>query len=56
MAKFSRFDTRNKKRGKHKYQSQERDIKIKKYEKQSRLKINAKLYDEKIIFQNQEAS
>lgn len=28
MAKFSRYDPRNKKNGKHKYQSKEKDIRI----------------------------
>jgi len=32
MAKYSRFDPRNKKRGKHKFQSQNKDIRIKSIE------------------------
>ena len=33
MAKFSRFDPRNKKRSRHKYQSLNRDIRIKEKQK-----------------------
>ena len=33
MAKFSRFDSRNKKRGKHKYQSIHKDIRIREEKK-----------------------
>jgi hypothetical protein len=49
MAKYSRFDSRNKKRGKHKTESisQEKDFKIKS-PKKNRLKMNAKIYNEKI--------
>jgi hypothetical protein len=55
MAKFGRFDSRNKKRGKHKQQSQDRDFKIKNVNKTSKYKLNAKIYDEKNYIQEQEA-
>lgn len=55
MAKFSRFDSRNKKRDKHKYESQERDIRIKHVEKPSKYKIDAKLYNKKTFTQEQKA-
>jgi len=55
MAKFSRFDSRNKKRGKHKHESQERDLKIKHINKPSKYKIDAKLYNEKTFTQEQKA-
>jgi len=36
MAKFSRFDPRNKKRGKHKNQSLEKDLRIREVDEYSR--------------------
>lgn len=55
MAKFSRFDSRNKKRGKHKSQSQDRDFKIKQLTKSTKYKINAKIYDETNYQEEQKA-
>lgn len=54
MAKFSRFDSRNKKRGKHKSQSLERDLRIRKQTSVKKIKFNAKLYNETYVTQEQE--
>lgn len=56
MAKYSRYDSRNKKNGKHKNQSIDRDIRIKNLEKSKKIKMNVKEYYDKISLQDQEAS
>jgi hypothetical protein len=58
MAKFSRFDSRNKKSGKHKQQSQERDFKIKNVQKtknsyvqQTKNMVEYKYNDEGVFYE-----
>lgn len=47
MAKYSRFDSRNKKRGKHKSQSMDKDIRIREVnDRDSRQMLNEVMYDD----------
>jgi hypothetical protein len=47
MAKYSRFDSRNKKRGKHKSQSIDKDIRIREVnDRDSRQMLNEVMYDD----------
>ena len=47
MAKYSRFDSRNKKRGKHKSQSIDKDFRIKEVnDRDSRQMLNEVMYDD----------
>jgi hypothetical protein len=52
MAKYSRFDSRNKKRGKHKSQSIEKDIRIKEVvEKDQKQLLNEVMYDDEYDYE-----
>lgn len=47
MAKYSRFDSRNKKRGKHKSQSIEKDFRIREVnDRDTRQVLNEVMYDD----------
>lgn len=47
MAKYSRFDPRNKKRGKHKNESLEKDIRIREVQDyESKRMLNEVMYDD----------
>lgn len=47
MAKYSRFDPRNKKRGKHKSLSIEKDLRIREvYDKDGKRMLNEVMYDD----------
>jgi hypothetical protein len=47
MAKYSRFDPRNKKRGKHKTQSMDKDLRIREVEERdSKRMLNEVMYDD----------
>lgn len=47
MAKYSRFDSRNKKRGKHKSQSMDKDIRIREVnDRDTRQMLNEVMYDD----------
>lgn len=47
MAKYSRFDPRNKKRGKHKSQSENKDLRIREVENaDTRQMLNEVMYDD----------
>ena len=50
MAKFSRFDPRNKKRDKHKNQSQEKDIRIREVDEYSR---SSKQMLQEVVYDNE---
>lgn len=50
MAKFSRFDPRNKKRGKHKSQSLEKDLRIREVDEYSR---NGKQMLQEVVYDNE---
>lgn len=56
MAKFTRFDARNKKNARHKKQSLDRDIRIRRVEDDKRPKnINRTLYQAKLqVFYDEE--
>jgi len=48
MAKYSRFDPRNKKRGKHKSESLEKDLRIREVQDyESKRMLNEVMYDDK---------
>jgi len=48
MAKYSRFDPRNKKRGKHKSESLENDLRIREVQDyESKRMLNEVMYDDK---------
>jgi len=48
MAKYSRFDPRNKKRGKHKSESLEKDFRIREVQDyESKRMLNEVMYDDK---------
>lgn len=47
MAKYGRFDPRNKKRGKHKSQSIDKDIRIRDTDRK-KVKMKYEVYDEKV--------
>lgn len=54
MAKYSRFDSRNKKRGKHKSQSIEKDIKIKEVvESGQKQLLNEVMYDDEYDYEQE---
>ena len=51
MAKYSRFDPRNKKRGKHKSQSENKDLRIREVEERdSKRMLNEVMYDDEYDF------
>ena len=51
MAKYSRFDPRNKKRGKHKTQSIDKDLRIREVEERdSKRMLNEVMYDDEYDF------
>ena len=50
MAKFSRFDPRNKKRGKHKSQSLDKDLRIREVDEYSR---NGKQMLQEVVYDNE---
>ena len=51
MAKYSRFDPRNKKRGKHKSQSMDKDIRIREVnDRDTKRMLNEVMYDDQYDF------
>ena len=53
MAKYSRFDPRNKKRGKHKSESLEKDLRIREVQDyESKRMLNEVMYDDKYDYEN----
>ena len=53
MAKYSRFDPRNKKRGKHKSQSENKDLRIREVENaDSRQMLNEVMYDDQYDYED----
>jgi len=52
MAKYSRFDPRNKKRGKHKNESLERDLRIREVQDyESKRMLNEVMYDDQYDYE-----
>ena len=56
MAKYTRFDPRNRKYGRHKEQSLKRDIRIRNVDEDNRLKINKAIIREVLDEDNKEES
>ena len=55
MAKYSRFDPRNKKRGKHKTQSIDKDLRIREVEERdSKRMLNEVMYDDEYDYEELE--
>lgn len=53
MAKYSRFDPRNKKRGKHKSQSENKDLRIREVENaDTRQMLNEVMYDDQYDYED----
>ena len=55
MAKYSRFDPRNKKRGKHKSQSENKDLRIREVEERdAKRMLNEVMYDDEHDYEEYE--
>ena len=53
MAKYSRFDPRNKKRGKHKSESLDKDLRIREVaDRDTRQMLNEVMYDDKYDYED----
>lgn len=55
MAKYSRYDPRNKKRGKHKFLNQDKDVRIKEVDnKNFKQSLNEVMYDDEYDYDEYE--
>lgn len=51
MAKYSRFDPRNKKRGKHKSQSENKELRIREVVSDTKQMLNEVMYDDEYDYE-----
>jgi len=54
MAKYSRFDPRNKKRGKHKSQSENKELRIREVVSDTKQMLNEVMYDDEYDYEGYE--